>query len=114
MDTVINSATTIELLLGGISLQLFVVYLILAIFGLIISLTLEVYKHWKEIQQGGGFSFGYWIKSNIARVFVSILVIIAGIIFGKEIIGMDINNVTAFLAGFTSDKIIDSFIKRKT
>lgn len=114
MDTTaLVNPSYMALILGDISLQQFVIYLICAIFGLCVSFLLELLKNWKEITTKGGFSPSYWLKRNFLRCLIFVIIMVAIILFG-DIVDMKIPSAkAAFGLGFFIDRSIDAFIKKK-
>lgn len=86
----------------------FQVNLFLAIFGLMGSWLLEIYRDWKQIAD-----LKLWLKDNIIRGLLSVFAILCGIMFSDDLLGLPLNDFTAFLAGFCADKTINSLINRK-
>jgi hypothetical protein len=114
MDTtVISTETYISLILGAMSLKHFIVLFSMGLFGLVCSLVFDLYRNWNKILKTGGFQWDYWLKKNLPKIFVSMLVIIVAILFSETLIGREPDNTVAFFASFFLDKTIDSFIKRK-
>ena len=55
----------------------------------------------------------YWWKANRWRTLLSALVIVAGIIFSEQLLSIKMSNWASFLAGFTSDKLIENLLQRR-
>lgn len=103
--------TFLDTLFGeGVQLVDITVYFILGIFGIFSSLVIDVYSSGIQISQ---FDRKRWLKDNGFRVIVSIMVLFAAMVFGEEIVGIPTSNWSMFLAGFTSDKIIENLLQRK-
>ena len=107
-----QQASFIDLVLSGISLQQCLVYFFFGMIGIIFSMLIEVYrkssKH-KLNNKEFSFSTGYYVQDNFIRFILSIFVVMAGILFTEDLLQMKINNFVALLAGFNTDKIIESF-----
>ncbi len=107
-----ETKSTLDLLLNGMSLQQFTVFFILGMVGVVGSMIMEMYKKRMNFKAEGksfDFSMGYWIKDNAMRFILSTFAVIVGILFTKDVLDTELNNFTAFLAGFNTDKIIETF-----
>ena len=101
----------LELLFGeGISLAQLLVWFTLGVFGVFASMVFDVYSSgisWSD------FSLKRWWSDNAWRTLLSIFVIILAMAFGEEIVGIPTGNWSMFLAGFTSDKLIENLVQRR-
>lgn len=100
----------IETLFNGITIVDFVAFYLLALFGLFLSMALEVYKLHKKIED---FELKIWFDINQYRLLLNLVFIVLGIIFTEELTGSIVTPFTAFLAGFSVDKVIESFKDKK-
>lgn len=91
-----------------ISFTRFVVYFGFGLFGLFGSLLFDAYDGVKNGTLGKD-----WLKINVFRILVSIFVIMCGVLFGEELVGLKLSNWSSFLAGFTSDNIINKLLIKK-
>lgn len=85
-------------------------YGLYALLGLLISLVSDVYSSGIKLKD---FSFSKYFSDNGIRILLSVLCIIAGLIFTEEYFGVIINKEYAFMAGLANDKIVEVFIHRK-
>jgi len=102
-----------ETFLEGITLTKFLLLYALALLGMITSILAHQVKYAKKIQRMGGFKMATWVNENWQRSALTLIVMLIGIIFSEETIGIPLTPWAAFLAGFTTDKIIDSLLNRK-
>jgi len=106
-DTIINFSETV---FGThVPFKLFAIYLLFAFTGLLFSLVLELYKSDVKSKE---FKFKYWWSHNKFRVILNIIAMTLGILFTEDLLGIKLSVYNSFLAGFTSDKIIET-LKRK-
>jgi len=103
----------IESILNGISMNAFIGFLFWSVIGGIIGILTQQIKFAKPIKEYGGFKTSVWIKENWKRVVTAILIMVVGIIFQKELTGVEATNFTALMAGFTIDTVVDRFVNRK-
>lgn len=106
-DTIINFSKTV--FGSNVPFKLFSIYLLFAIIGLIFSLVLELYK--SDIKSDK-FSFKYWWSKNKFRVILNIIAMTLGVLFTEDLLGIKLSVYTSFLAGFTSDKILETLKKK--
>lgn len=100
--------------LNGQTPDQFVSLLIWGFVGFIFSIFLELLRHKKKIKTNGGFVLSFWLKDNIIRFILSIMAIVIGVLFTPDLIGKDISNFSALLAGLVTDKIIEALTKIKS
>lgn len=101
----------IELLFGeGITFAQLVVFFTLGLFGIVMSMLIDVYSSGIKFSQ---FSWKKWFSDNATRLILSILVLILAIAFGEELTGIERGNWGMFIAGFTSDKIVENLAQRR-
>jgi hypothetical protein len=110
----------IGILLGDRSKEEYIGLVIFALIGLVASALIEIVRARKKIKARGGFSLKIWLYDNWARILLSILVILIGVLYGPEIgksigITLEVGNKAALVTGFMTDKIIEALvtIKRK-
>ena len=101
-------------LMNGLDSEQFISLLIWGLLGLLLSTLLETIRHKDKIKTKGGFSFIFWLKDNIVRLTVSLIAVIIGVSFSKDLIGINVSNMGALSAGFCTDKIIEALIKFKS
>lgn len=102
-----------ENLILGMTFMQFGYFLMWASFGQLFSLAMQQVKYAPKIQRYGGFSIITWLNENFWRIVLTICAMVAGVAFTPQLTGAELNEFTAFLAGFTTDKIIDSLMNRK-
>lgn len=88
----------------------FIAFLLMALFGALVSWLLQGYKNRKVTKAKGGFSIPEWLYDNRYRLPLTFCTIIAGILFSEQLLGMKINLWIAFLSGFSTDRVIDSLV----
>jgi hypothetical protein len=103
----------IEAILNGITPDSFLGFLFWSVIGGIIGILTQQIKFAKPIKANGGFSIVVWLKENWVRSVTAILIMIVGIIFQKELTGVESTNFTSLMAGFTIDTVVDRFVNRK-
>ncbi len=81
--------------------------------GLISSILVELIRHKNVVKSKGGFSIGYWFQDNFARVLLSIIIIIVGVLYSDDLVGVGVGNKGALVLGFCTDKIIETIISLK-
>jgi len=100
-------------IIGVMSIVVFLSYWFWAIIGFIINLLVDIMKREKgSINSPVKLSFKYWIEDNGIRLLISFLLIPIALVFFNTFIGTDLNNLTAFFLGFSSDYLIE-ILKRK-
>jgi hypothetical protein len=109
-----NRDTLQSHILNGETSEQFTALLIWGLLGLILSTLLEMIRHKSKIKIKGGFNFIFWIKDNAIRLIVSLIAVIIGVSFSKDLIGIEVSNLGAISAGFCTDKIIEALIKFKS
>jgi hypothetical protein len=102
-----------ETLIIGMTVFQILYFLAFAAFGQLFSIAIQQVKYAPRIKAYGGFSLFIWLTDNLWRVVVTICAMIAGVLFTPQLSGQELTEWTAFLSGFATDKIIDSFINRK-
>jgi len=103
---------TESLIMGMTSLH-FYYFLAFACFGQLFSIAIQQVKYGKLIASRGGFSILIWLNENGWRVIMTLCAIVAGVLFTPQLSGQDLTEWTAFLSGFATDKVVDSFVNRK-
>ena len=101
----------IDLIIGDRTV--FLANVLLGIFGLLLSWMLEAYRYWRPIRDNGGLSHYFCNQKQVLRLVLSLMAIVAGVLFSEDLVGVPLTNFTAFLAGFSADKIINSLMNRK-
>jgi hypothetical protein len=100
-----------EIILGnGVTWEMFISFLLLGFFGLMCSVVFDVYSSGIDANE---FEFKKFWKRNKIRTILSLLMLVVGILFSEQLLGASLNTWTAFLAGFTSDKLIENLLRRK-
>jgi ABC-type uncharacterized transport system YnjBCD ATPase subunit len=100
-----------EMLLGkDVTWMMFMSFFIMGTIGLIASVLFDVYSSGIKTND---FDFGKFWTRNKFRIYLSFLAIVIGILFSEQLLGSQLNNWTAFLSGFMSDKLIENLLKRK-
>ncbi len=107
-DSIING------LFNGQSTNDVIILVICGFLGLLGSCLVELIRHKNDVKDKGGFSAGYWIKDNFARVLLSILITSIGVLYSKELVGIEVGNKGAMAVGFLSDKIIETLLSLDT
>lgn len=82
-------------------------------FGQLISIAVQQVKYGAKIRRYGGFSLWVWLNENFWRGVLTVLAMLAGVIFTEQLFGAPLNEWQAFLSGFATDKIIDALVNRK-
>jgi len=101
-------------ILNGQTKEQFIALLLWGFVGFIFSILIELLRHTKKIKTKGGFNFAFWLKDNTIRFILSVLAIVIGVLFTPDLIGKDIGNFSALLAGLVTDKIIEALTKFKS
>lgn len=104
--------STLDILLNGMSLSSFGAYFILGMIGVIVSMLAEILRTNNKCKAKGEtftFSLGYWIKDNFIRLVLSMIIVILGVLYTKDLLGIEINSMLALSAGFNSDKLVEIF-----
>ena len=95
-----------EMIFGqAIPVKLFLIYIIFSIIGLVFSLLLEVYKAGIKPET---FDWGYYWKRNRFRILLNIITMTLGVLFTEDLLGIELNVYSSLLAGFTSDKVLET------
>lgn len=97
-------------LLNGISPTDFLVYFIFATLGIIVFIVLQQVQRKKEKSEKTASGIGDWIKKNKARVLLTFLAVIIGILFTEDVLGIKLNNWGAMSVGLSTDVIIEKII----
>lgn len=101
----------LELMFGeGITLAGLLVFLTIGVFGIVMSMLIDIYSSGIAFSE---FSWKKWISDNGSRIILSFLVLILAIAFAEELTGIERGNWSMFIAGFTSDKIIENLAQRR-
>lgn len=109
----INKDSLISDVLNGQSKEQYLSLLICGAIGLIASLLVELIRHKDDIKTSGGFSFAYYLRDNFARMLLSIIIITVGVLYSKDLVGIEVGNKGALAVGFMTDKIIEMIISLK-
>lgn len=98
----------IEVLIpSGIDGPTFVAYFLIGILGIAASILHEVFRKREKIKEAGGFKLGVLWSDNKLRIAFSLVFVLVGIIIGGEL-GFIVNKAFSFLAGFATDKFIET------
>jgi hypothetical protein len=54
-----------------------------------------------------------WICENGWRIVATVIAMMIGVVFTEPILGVKLNHLTAFLAGFFTDKTVEAITNRK-
>jgi hypothetical protein len=81
-----------------------------ALLGLTLSVLLDIYRSGISVDK---FSWKKWISENFFRILISLICLVAGLLFSEDIFGLKINALTAFWGGVGNDNLINTFIRRK-
>jgi len=81
-----------------------------AFLGLLISVVMDVYSSGASLAE---FSAKKWATDNGVRVVLSMLCLIAGLLFSEDIFGVKLNALTAFWGGIGNDNLINMFVRRR-
>jgi len=100
-------------LLITLTLVQFLYYFAWCALGQIFSIAAQQVKFAPRITKYGGFSIKVWMCENGWRVVLTIIAMIAGVAFTKQLTGTDLNELTAFFAGAFTDRTIDAITNRK-
>lgn len=100
-------------LLNGKTKEEYLVLVICAIIGLIASLLVELIRHKNDIKKKGGFSFIYWLQDNWSRMLLSVIIILIGVLYTQDLVGIEVGNKGALVMGFCTDKIIETIVSLK-
>lgn len=109
----INKDSLLSDVLNGQSKEQYLSLLICGAIGLIASLLVEVIRHKDDIKKSGGFNIAYYLRDNFARMLLSIIIITIGVLYSKDLVGIDIGNKGALVTGFCTDKIIETIVSLK-
>jgi len=111
MEPMTEEASFTELILGeGITLDMFLVYFVFGLIGLISSVAFDIYSSGTS---GNKLSGKIWWNDNKWRLLLSVLTVIIAILFSEQLMSITMSNWAGFLAGFTADKLIESLIQRR-
>lgn len=92
----------------GLSLADFIGYYIIGLLGIATSIFHEVFRKRETIKtSGSSFSWKKLWNDNKLRICLSLLVVAVGILIGEEF-GFIVGKGLAFLAGFGTDKFIET------
>lgn len=100
--------------LGNLTIDFIVSFYIFALIGVILSMLFHYGKKTRK-KTGKPFSFTFWIKDNIVRLFISIICIFV-VLRLPEFVGIPMENVNmgfGFIVGISLDRII-IVIRNKT
>lgn len=95
---------------NGQDINVIVPFLIWGYIGLVLSVLVDIVRNKEKIKRTGGFNLGFWIQDNLVRVISSILIVLVGVLFSEDLLGIK-GNLGAFAAGFITDKVIEMLIK---
>lgn len=96
-----------------LTLYQFLIFFGWACLGQVFAIAVQQYKFAPRISRYGGFSIKVWVCDNGWRIVVTIIAMIVGVVFTEAILQVKLNELTAFLAGFFTDKTIDAITNRK-
>ena len=103
-NTEFNKDEFHKALLNGISLTLFLVYMIYGTFGIIANMVSDIIRRVpKSVGSPEKFSFKYWWGDNWQRVLASFVFLPLMIVACNEIFGFEITNFKAFCIGLGAD-----------
>lgn len=100
-------------ILNGQTPEQFIALLFWGFIGLLTSILIErmISKSVKSIKHP---PLNEYLKENIARLLLSLIAVLIGVLFTPDLLGRDINNFSALLAGLSTDKLIELLIKLKS
>lgn len=104
----------ITFLLNGLTIVEFLVFMTYAYGGLVLNLIFDVLQR-KPLSPESPifFSFKYFFKDNWKRLIMSVMLIPIVILLFKQLMGSEINYLSAFLLGWASDGV-SNLIKRRS
>lgn len=101
-------------LFNGIAPDDFLVFVIYAIIGVLVSIGSQYYDHANVIKAHGGFKAGIWFKENFKRYMFGAVALFLGLVFYSDYTGGSVlTNFSAFTLGLTLDVLIDRIFNRK-
>jgi hypothetical protein len=105
--------TFIQEILGDLSIMQFAVSLFWAIWGIMLVLLYDSTTR-KPLKNNSPvpFSLSYFIKDNLKKTLLSLMLIITAIIFCKQVLNVDLNNWYSLGIGLSFD-IITLILKKK-
>ena len=110
----VEPQTLSNTLLEGMSIILFISFLIYSYLGILVNMLVEFMKR-KPLSPSSPNKpdFKYYWKDNKVRIFIALILSPIAIILCKNLINIEISNMVAFFIGYCSDQIAE-MIKRKT
>ncbi len=113
LHTGFNWDTVLHIILGEMSVEIFVAYTGLMIAGAIVFFALDV-NHSLKRNKGTPvkFSLGFLIRDNLFRALAVALVIMATVIWYDSFFGVPLNAKLAFTQGLSVDAVIGVVLKR--
>ena len=104
----------IEILLNGLTPDQFWAFIIIAYFGLVVNVAVDVAKRKPESRTSPkDFEWEHFFQDNWRRLLVSILFVPAGILLFTYITGTELNLGNAFMIGFAVDKLVEVLKHKK-
>lgn len=109
----INKDSLYTSIIGSYSKEEYISLLLYGFIGLLGSILVELIRHKKNIKSNGGFNTAYWVADNFYRLLLSVLVIVIGVLYTQDLVGMSVGNKGAVVLGFCTDKIIETLVSLK-
>jgi hypothetical protein len=103
-----------ENIIEGLTFEKIGCYYLIALLGMVMSMLIQQVKHQNPIKASGGFKWSTWILENWKRVLLNLLGMLVGILFSEQLLGITLTAWAAFLAGYTTDNVIDSLVNKKS
>lgn len=103
--------TFIESMFGeGIGMLDVGIFLLMGLTGLIFSIVIDIYSSGAELAE---LSWKRWWGDNKVRLVVSLMLLFITMVFSEQLLEINLSKWSMFLAGFTSDKLIENLVQRK-
>jgi hypothetical protein len=97
-------------LFNGISAEFYLAFYIFAILGMTFSMLVhfqQVKKSNKRKQKETVFSFKYWFRNNIARLFGNLIAVFVFMRFHESMnIGVELTMFLGFIIGMSIDRVV--------
>lgn len=101
-------------LFNGIAPDDFLVFVIYALVGVLVSIGSQYYDHSRVIKAHGGFKIAVWLRENWKRYAFGAVALFLGLVFYSDYTsGSTLTNFAAFTLGLTLDVLIDRIFNRK-
>jgi hypothetical protein len=112
LQVALEDKSILEIIIGTLTIKEFTAFTIMGYVGLVVSLMQSYLSRSNDGDKPPKFSFKFWWNDNYHRIIPGIFIVPLSIIFMEDWFGNSLSTMTALVAGFSTDSVIEILKKR--